>query len=55
MARSHLPVGTVRGMMLLGVSCVQPKGLRFDPGNWLITAEYVYSNNYPLKLSFSFS
>lgn len=55
MARSHLPVGTVRGMMLLGVSCVQPKGLRFDTGNWLMTAEYVYSNNYPLKLSFRFS
>lgn len=40
--------------MLLGVSHAQPKGLRFDTGSWVITAEYIYSNNYPLKLS-SFS
>lgn len=42
-ARSQLAVGTVRDSDACGcVSC---------PAQWLITAEYIYSNNYPLELS----
>lgn len=40
--------------MPVGVCRAQPNGIRFDTGNWLSAAEYVYCNNYPLELS-SFS
>jgi len=51
MARSQLPVGTVRGNDAHGCILCPARGVGFDTGNWLLAAEYRYCNNYPLELS----